>query len=75
MLNEGAEDAWNGLYHYYHFAAEDLLGGLAAYAAVEPQVEEPERVVIPWDMSWRDKWNINEVVVEGIFDKREYSFL
>lgn len=69
MLNEGAEDAWNGLYHYYHFAAEDLLGGLAAYAAVEPQVEEPERVVIPWDMSWRDKWNINEVVVEGIFDK------
>lgn len=70
LLNEGARPGWNGLYHYYHFAAEDLLGATTAYAAVEPAISQPERVVIPWSMAWRDKWGLNEFIVEGMFEKR-----
>ena len=71
MINEGSDNGWNGLYHYYHFAAEDVLGGLTAYATVEPPVPEPDRLVVPWNMAWRDKWGINPVITEGMFKKCE----
>lgn len=82
FLNEGAKEGWNGLYHYYHFAAENILGGFAALASVrhgldvQDRISEkilsgsadtPERIVIPWEGGWRDKWGENELVIKGIF--------
>jgi hypothetical protein len=71
LNNEGAGGGWNGLWHYYHFTAEDTLGAIVGYAAVEPAIPEPDRLLVPYDMNWRDKWGLNEVIVEGMFPKRE----
>ena len=48
-----------------------MLGGLAAYAAVDPPVPEPERLIVPWSTAWQDKWGINPVIAEGMFTERE----
>jgi len=70
LNNEGAGGGWNGLWHYYHFTAEDTLGAVVGYAAVEPAIPEPERLLVPYGMNWRDKWGLNEMIVEGMFPKR-----
>jgi len=71
LNNEGAGGGWNGLWHYYHFTAEDILGGIVGYASVEPAIPEPERLLVPYGMNWRDRWGLNEMIVEGMFPKRE----
>jgi hypothetical protein len=50
------------LTHYYHLIGEDLLGALAAWAAIEPPIPEPKRLVMPWSESWIDRWGIDKVV-------------
>jgi hypothetical protein len=70
LNNEGAGGGWNGLWHYYHFTAEDTLGAIVGYAAVEPPIPEPERLLVPYGMNWRDRWGLNEMIVEGMFPKR-----
>jgi hypothetical protein len=70
LNNEGAGGGWNGLWHYYHFTAEDTLGAIVGYAAVEPAIPEPDRLLVPYGMNWRDKWGLNEMIVEGMFPKR-----
>lgn len=74
LNNEGAGGGWNGLWHYYHFTAEDTLGAIVGYAAVEPAIPEPERLLVPYGMNWRDKWGLNEMIVEGMFPKRTSAF-
>lgn len=27
----------------------------------------PDRLILPWDQGWKDKWGMNELVVDGIF--------
>jgi hypothetical protein len=82
--NEGAKEGWNGLWHYYHFAAENVLGGLAALAATdtinihEKRREEivmqpvPERIAIPWEPKWQDRFGMNEMVIRGLWDQGGY---
>ncbi|KAL7421373.1 hypothetical protein Q5752_004258 [Cryptotrichosporon argae] len=64
--------------HYYHFAGEYVLGALAALAAadvagssagaIEPaSAGVPERLVVPWAKTWRDKWGLNAAVASGLF--------
>jgi hypothetical protein len=40
------------------------------YAAVEPPIPEPERLLVPYGNNWRDRWGLNEMIVEGMFPKR-----
>ena len=70
------EHKWTGLYHYYHFVAEDLLGGLTALASVPVRTgralsTSANGVVIPWQSGWKDVWGMNEMVLRGMFDNRE----
>ena len=74
LLNEGCGQVFNGLSHYYHFIAEDVLGALKAYASIEPGLEQPQRVLVPWDVGWRDVWELNEVIVAGLFNERKSLF-
>lgn len=67
------EHKWTGLYHYYHFVAEDLLGGLTALASVPVRTgralsTSANGVVIPWQSGWKDVWGMNEMVLRGMFD-------
>ena len=65
------------MWHYYHFVAEDLLGGLAALATVprgkhntlrgHEQGTVARRLVVPWESNWRDHWKLNEMVASSIF--------
>jgi len=77
-VNEGASEGlggvegWDGLWHYYHFAAEDMLGGLVALgtdAASETKCSLPERVMIPWGgyKGYEDVWGMNVMVINGVF--------
>ncbi|KAL1406132.1 hypothetical protein Q8F55_007815 [Vanrija albida] len=70
-LNEGASDGWNGLWHYYHFAAENILAGFASLATTHWDTPiMPKQLVIPfWGDrgSWHDKWGMNEMVVDAVF--------
>lgn len=69
LLNEGATPDWSGLYHYYHFAVENLLGGLAALGSVHDGAGVPDRLVMPWDQNWHDKWTMNEMIVGAMFEE------
>lgn len=70
-LNEGASDGWNGLWHYYHFAAENILAGFASLATTHWDTPVmPKQLVIPFygdRGSWHDKWGMNEMVVDAVF--------
>jgi hypothetical protein len=78
FINEGADNQWSGLYHYYHFTAEAMLGGLASIASWAASVDWPrpaplpgaDQIVIPWDKRWHDRHGLNEMVVHGIWDER-----
>ena len=50
------------------------MGAIVGYAAVEPAIPEPERLLVPYGMNWRDKWGLNEMIVEGMFPKRTSAF-
>lgn len=75
FLNEGADGRWNGLWHYYHFAAENVLGGLAALAIPTGRSRSmpliPDTLLIPWEMAYKDKWGMNEMVIDGVFNGSE----
>ena len=68
---------WTGLYHYYHFSAENLLGGLTALASIPMKIGLTrtsllaDRVIVPWEGPWQDKYGMNEMVVKGMYDDRE----
>ncbi|ORX37567.1 hypothetical protein BD324DRAFT_650140 [Kockovaella imperatae] len=78
LINEKAGDEWSGLWHYYHFAAEAMLGGLTAFSIAESveRIESPQaylpvvpdRLIIPWDSNWHDRWGINPLMVDALFD-------
>jgi hypothetical protein len=53
---------------FYHFASEEILGGLAALSAAETErrVDIPDRVIIPWVEGWRDPYRLNEAVAGAI---------
>jgi hypothetical protein len=91
MVHEIQQNGWTGLWHYYHFVAEDILGGFAALASSRAPRHEsgvvgkgyhgpveggsmavPDRIVIPWEGNWHDKWGMNEMVVNGVFDGSEW---
>ncbi|KAK1924496.1 hypothetical protein DB88DRAFT_490663 [Papiliotrema laurentii] len=66
FLNENDRAGWSGLWHYYHFAAENIVAGLATLAlAGIPGV--PDQLIIPWDRRWHDRFGMNEMVVRGIW--------
>ena len=66
FLNENDRAGWSGLWHYYHFAAENIVAGLATLAlAGIPGV--PDQLIIPWDRRWHDRFGMNEMVVKGIW--------
>lgn len=67
LTNEGSEYAWSGLWHYYHFALENLLGGFTAGANIDSEPLMPDRLAIPWDSNWHDKWGMNDAIVTAIF--------
>lgn len=70
FTNEGSDWQWNGLWHYYHFAAENVLTGFAALGSVNPTSTTPpviDRFVIPWLSNWHDQYGLNDVLVDSIF--------
>jgi hypothetical protein len=81
LSNEGADStSWNGLWHYYHFTIENILGGYAGGALAEPRPAVPVRLVIPWVDGWHDKWGMNDAVTKAIFgdeviDKAQWELM
>lgn len=79
LVGETDRNGWNGLWHYYHFVAEDLLGGLALLGSVTADHARdakdflPERVLVPFASDYHDKWGMNDMVVQGLFDGRKFS--
>ena len=69
MLNENGQAGWHGLWHYYHFAAENIVAGLAALSIVKPSGYDglPDQLLIPWENDWHDRFGMNEMVIKGIF--------
>jgi hypothetical protein len=70
FLNEAAGPSWHGLWHYYHFAVENILGGFAALGTIDSTSTTknvPDRIIIPWNTGWHDKYAMNDVVVDAIF--------
>jgi hypothetical protein len=66
LLNENGRAGWHGLWHYYHFAAENIVTGLAALATAG-FFGIPSRLIIPWETGWHDRFGMNEMVVKGIW--------
>lgn len=66
LLNENGWAGWHGLWHYYHFAAENIVAGLAALA-ISGVEGIPEHMIIPWENNWHDRYGMNEMVVKGIW--------
>lgn len=67
FLNEGATLEWNGLWHFYHFVVENILGGLAALGAVYDRPVMPDRLIVPWLDNWHDGLSLNDNVVAALF--------
>ena len=66
MLNENSQAGWSGLFHYYHFAAENIVTGIASLA-LSGFAGVPEQLLIPWDTEWHDRFGMNEMVVKGVW--------
>ena len=81
LISEVDISGWTGLYHYFHFVAEDILAGFATLAAVPSHrladrsrtdhSGYPNRVLVPWESGWQDKWGLNKMTVDGLFDGSE----
>lgn len=66
MLNENWQAGWTGIWHYYHFATENIVSGIASLA-MSGFNGVPEQLLIPWEGGWHDRFGMNEMVAKGLW--------